>query len=81
MCILFVSCHLSKIPKTIYYAYCNLGFDIVIMILHLYFYVIEIYHFSTAWILLLVRIMPPVSWSNEKYYLEQVCAFYLFHVI
>ena len=20
--------------------------------------------------------MPPVSWSNEKYYLEQVCFFY-----
>jgi len=25
--------------------------------------------------------MPPVSWSNEKYYLEQVWSFYLFHVI
>jgi len=25
--------------------------------------------------------MPPVSWSNEKYYLHQVCGFYLLHLI
>jgi len=61
--ILFVSCHLSKMPKVIYYAYCNLSFDLVIMILRLYFYAIEIYNFRTGWILLFVSIMIQVCHS------------------